>query len=596
MGKRKCASSPCSTGGRKRARQLPCTLPTLDAANHSLPDDCVRCIACLRKDGEDFLLCDACDGGMHRQCALLDKVPEGFWACFSCQRQPTVDSAIRQVLHKHSESGLSKEYLLKKVRQWIPDANADPAELSKGLEQALNHANVSFDHDYKVVMRGNRYYLVNTTAADASSDQQLLPDSDDAPHSSGSSDTLGSEDDVPNPHRRISRRASLSSQHPCPASPTAIKGSCQEAPEREHCHHATADSGTASSSGRQVSEPSPQKCGAPDHASDGQGDVLKPAARKSVAVRQESCGRAEQFGSGDSRGNNHSHADPANLQAHMLMAQTKTEQQELPSHATDPLACNLQTCMGSPELRQLQQQQQQPQQPQGSSSDVSEDLAIAHSCVCSALAGLGRFHAYSAAKQVALVAAYTRYVQMQGQGGHSGPGSTSGMGRDVKESSDQVLLVGKEAPGHTEPADQELSAQGVESDAAHPDQELQLQCAASPQTQTRALCAPLPSVEDPTPGVAHFLSIMGHNDVQTMPLQQRRSQVRKAVSQLVELSSHIKGFEHLLDTLDANRVAELVQAVCSRMHTLATCQALEPVMVGVFLHKYWQHLAARLEL
>lgn len=39
-------------------------------------------------------------------------------------------------------------------------------------------------------------------------------------------------------------------------------------------------------------------------------------------------------------------------------------------------------------------------------------------------------------------------------------------------------------------------------------------------------------------GVAHFLSIMGHNDVQTMPLQQRRSQVRKAVSQLVELSRY----------------------------------------------------------
>lgn len=53
----------------------------------------------MKKEGEDFLLCDACDGGMHRQCALLDKVPEGFWACFSCQRQPTVDSAIRQASH-----------------------------------------------------------------------------------------------------------------------------------------------------------------------------------------------------------------------------------------------------------------------------------------------------------------------------------------------------------------------------------------------------------------------------------------------------------------------------------------------------------------
>lgn len=37
MGKRKSASSPCHTGTRKRARQLPRTLPTLDTENHSLP-------------------------------------------------------------------------------------------------------------------------------------------------------------------------------------------------------------------------------------------------------------------------------------------------------------------------------------------------------------------------------------------------------------------------------------------------------------------------------------------------------------------------------------------------------------------------------
>ena len=40
-----------------------------------------------------------------------------------------------QVLNKHSESGLSKEHLLKKVRQWIPVAKASAAELLKGLQQ-----------------------------------------------------------------------------------------------------------------------------------------------------------------------------------------------------------------------------------------------------------------------------------------------------------------------------------------------------------------------------------------------------------------------------------------------------------------------------
>ena len=60
-------------------------------------EDRVYCSQCNKKEGADFLLCDACDGGMHRQCAKLDQVPEGFWACFTCQQRPTVESAIRQV-------------------------------------------------------------------------------------------------------------------------------------------------------------------------------------------------------------------------------------------------------------------------------------------------------------------------------------------------------------------------------------------------------------------------------------------------------------------------------------------------------------------
>lgn len=46
------------------------------------------------------------------------------------------------------------------------------------------------------------------------------------------------------------------------------------------------------------------------------------------------------------------------------------------------------------------------------------------------------------------------------------------------------------------------------------------------------------------------------------------------------MCSHMQGFEHLLDTLDASHAAELVQTVCSRMHTLATSKPLRPVMVS----------------
>ena len=55
------------------------------------------CTVCQKKEGDDFLLCDACDGGMHRQCAKLDHIPaSGFWACTICKERPTVESAIRQ--------------------------------------------------------------------------------------------------------------------------------------------------------------------------------------------------------------------------------------------------------------------------------------------------------------------------------------------------------------------------------------------------------------------------------------------------------------------------------------------------------------------
>lgn len=133
MGKRKSASIPCHS--HKRAGQPSRTPPTSDTVRHSPPgkalphvradcpcsrqlcasstglsleavefniasaDDCVYCVVCLKKEGEDFLLCDACDGGMHRQCALLDQVPAGSWACLNCQQHPTLDSAIRQASH-----------------------------------------------------------------------------------------------------------------------------------------------------------------------------------------------------------------------------------------------------------------------------------------------------------------------------------------------------------------------------------------------------------------------------------------------------------------------------------------------------------------
>lgn len=59
-------------------------------------EDHVYCAVCRKKEGVDFVLCDACDGGMHRQCAQLEQVPGGFWACITCEQQPTVESAIRQ--------------------------------------------------------------------------------------------------------------------------------------------------------------------------------------------------------------------------------------------------------------------------------------------------------------------------------------------------------------------------------------------------------------------------------------------------------------------------------------------------------------------
>ena len=92
----------------------------------------------------------------------------------------------------------------------------------------------SFEHEYKVVRLKDRYHLVKTTVANASSNQQLVPDSEDELHSVQSSDsmTLGSADDAPSPHsphiKHHRSQSSSSSRHPCPNQSVASESSQQE--------------------------------------------------------------------------------------------------------------------------------------------------------------------------------------------------------------------------------------------------------------------------------------------------------------------------------------------------------------------------------
>lgn len=61
--------------------------------------DATPCAICCKKNQyEDFILCDGCNNGQHKDCAGLTKVPEGTWFCSSCLTKPSLDSAIRQVL------------------------------------------------------------------------------------------------------------------------------------------------------------------------------------------------------------------------------------------------------------------------------------------------------------------------------------------------------------------------------------------------------------------------------------------------------------------------------------------------------------------
>ena len=48
-------------------------------------------------------------------------------------------AAELQVLHKHSESGLTEKKLLKKAKALLPIGSWGPAELSKGLQQVWYH-------------------------------------------------------------------------------------------------------------------------------------------------------------------------------------------------------------------------------------------------------------------------------------------------------------------------------------------------------------------------------------------------------------------------------------------------------------------------
>lgn len=229
--------------------------------------------------------------------------------------------------------------------------------------QALNHVDVTFYHEYKVVMLRNRYHLVKTAAPDDSNDQQLLPDSDDELPSMQLRGTSGSEEDAPNTRRRIMRRRSPSSQRFCLADPIAMEGSSQEDTDWNTAHPAVADSFTAftarSSHSQEGSKHSYQKCGSAHHAGMSPPGLLKASKWESVAVGQDKGSGVEQSSvvkpaSANTSSHSISSADSASV-APKLMVQTELEQQQS-SHTTEPQGCHMQTCMHSTRLHQQQQQ------------------------------------------------------------------------------------------------------------------------------------------------------------------------------------------------------------------------------------------------
>ena len=57
--------------------------------NEVVEDVCDICCSELSEEGNELLLCDGCNVGVHRGCLGLVDVPEGEWFCESCQRTRT---------------------------------------------------------------------------------------------------------------------------------------------------------------------------------------------------------------------------------------------------------------------------------------------------------------------------------------------------------------------------------------------------------------------------------------------------------------------------------------------------------------------------
>lgn len=317
----------------------------------------------------------------------------------------------------------------------------------------------------------DRYHLVTTAAADANSNQHLLPDSEDEQSSIRSSHTLGSADDSPSIHRphmrhRRSHSSDSSRQHSCPVEPPGFKGHQQEGTGSGGGHPSAHCSATARSSFKQQYYHSSQQS---SHVADHIGaDVSHQGATNLVAAEsvisgQIEPGSMEKHGAptktrGDTRCQEASTPCFASSACHApaTLVQTKPNQQQ--SSVAEPQSSGIQACKG---LTGLQQQQD-------SSLDVSNNISPAHLCTSLALAGLARFHAHTAATGVGFMAAYIQYVQMQRQHDVPCPDITSDVGTFARKGASPELLGCKSEDllVDSNSAGEQLHAQTVEAPPA----------------------------------------------------------------------------------------------------------------------------------
>ena len=316
----------------------------------------------------------------------------------------------------------------------------------------------------------DRYHLVTTAAADASSKQHLLPDSEDEQSSIRSSHTLRSADDSPSIHgkhvrHRISHSSSSSRQHSCPVEPPAFKGHQQKGTGSGGSGHASAhDSARVRSSFNQQHCHSYQKPGIADTigADISHQGALSLAAAESVISGQVKGGSVEKHSAhtktrGDSMCQEASAPCFASSACHAPAALVQTDLNQQQSTVTEPQSSGIQACIGSTGL----------QQQQDSSLDVSSNIGPAHLCTCLALAGLARFHAHTAATAVGFMAAYIQHVQMQWQHNVPCPDTRSDMGTLARKGSSPEPLGCKSVDLLIDSADEQLEAQTIEAPPAN---------------------------------------------------------------------------------------------------------------------------------